>query len=95
MARPVIRSSTVTPGTIIEGGQADWMVDAYDPDGRTVTMRRPVTDAAGNVATAETTLTIGGELTYGTPTSDDPAVTFVVDSADPRLVHVQVAPLAD
>lgn len=88
---PVVTSNTVTSSTLNPGGTADWVVSAQDATARTFTMSRDVTDTQGNVATVTQSITISDAVTYGTPSTTDPAVTLVVDAVDPRIVHVQVS----
>lgn len=89
MAAPVIRSVTATPDILQPGQSAQVVIDAFDPDARTVTVHARVTDAAGGEATATTTLTVGDPLRY-TLTSSDPTVTIVADPSTPGRFAVQV-----
>ncbi|WP_405112254.1 hypothetical protein OG559_03295 [Micromonospora sp. NBC_01405] len=89
MANPVIRSITATPSTLQPGQTAQVVIDAYDPDARTVTVTGKVTDVAGHVATATTTLTVGDPLKFELTTTD-PAVTIVVDPAASGRFSVRV-----
>lgn len=88
---PVVTANNVTASVLNPGGTADWTVDAQDATARTFSVSRDITDTQGNAATVTRTLTISDVLTYGPATSNDPAVTLVVDSVDPRVVHIQVA----
>jgi hypothetical protein len=86
---PVIRTVTVTPSTIKPGETATVTVDAFDPDSRTVTATAEVADAAGNIATATTLLTVGDPLAFKL-TADDSKVTVVADPQKPGVFHVTV-----
>lgn len=88
---PVVTSNTTTSATINPGGTADWTVNAQDATARTFAAQRPITDTQGNTAIVSYTWTISDALTYGTPTTTDPAVTLTVDPVDPRIVHVAVS----
>lgn len=88
---PVVLTNTTTSDTIAPGGTTDWTVTAQDATARTFTMTRDVTDTQGNVLTVSKTVTISDPLTYGAPSSSDPAVTLTVDPVDPRIVHVAVS----
>lgn len=86
---PVIRTLTVSPSTIKPGETATVTVDAFDPDSRTVTATAEVADAAGNIATATTLLTVGDPLEFQLAT-DDPTVTVVADPQRPGVFHLSV-----
>lgn len=89
MAAPVIRSVTATPNVLQPGQSAQVLVDAFDPDARTVSMTAKVIDAAGNESTAVTTLTVGDPMTFEL-TSSDPSVTVTPDSSAPGRFTVTV-----
>lgn len=88
---PVVTANNVTATVLAPGGTADWTVDAQDATARTFSATRDITDTQGNVATVTKSLTISDPLAYGPPTSSDPAVTLVVDTVDPRIVHIAVS----
>lgn len=88
---PVVTSNTVGSATLVPGGTTDWTVAAQDATARTFAMTRDITDTQGNVATVTKSITISDAVTYGTPSTSDPAVTLTVDPVDPRIVHVAVS----
>lgn len=94
MASPVIVTNELNPSTIPTNGSTTWRTVAQDPDARTATLSRPVTDTQGNTILVEATMILQDPLTYGPPTCDDPGVSLVVDSSDPTIVHVTASPLA-
>lgn len=89
MATPIIRSINANPDTLQPGQSTQVVIDAFDPDARTVTLSGSVTDAAGNTASAITTLTVGDPLTY-TLTSSDAGVTIAADPNSPGRYTVTV-----
>ncbi|MFF0823056.1 hypothetical protein ACFYUR_22065 [Micromonospora haikouensis] len=89
MAVPIIRSLTATPDALQPGQAAQVVVDAFDPDARTVTVQARVADAAGGEATATTVLTVGDPLRFEL-TCDDPSVTIVPDPTVPGRFSVRV-----
>lgn len=91
MANPVIATNTLSPFTVNPGGSTTWTTRATDPDARTASITRTVKDAAGGQVVFTSTLVVEDPLTYGVPTSSDPGVSFVVDPADPTIVHINVA----
>lgn len=88
---PVITQNDVSADTVSPGGNGTWTVRAQDATARTFVMRRPVTDTQGNTVEVTNAVTISEVLTYGTPTCDDPAVSFTVDPTDPSIVRYAVA----
>lgn len=89
MSNPVIRGLSLTPANVKPGESTTAVVDAFDPDSRTVTVKAQVSDSAGNVATLSSILGIGDPLTYEV-TTDDPTVTVVVDPQNPAVFHLAV-----
>ena len=90
MANPVIVTNTLTPPSVQPGGSSTWRTVAQDPDARSCSLTREVEDGAGNTISFQATLIVADPLTYAAPTSPDPKVHFVVDAADPTIVHISV-----
>ena len=92
MANPQIRSFTLSSNTVAPGGSVVGLVDAYDPDNRTVTVKANV-----GGATAVTTLTVQ-DVPVPNPTFTEvdvngnpvstPTVDFVVDPLNPSRVTI-------
>lgn len=89
MAAPSIRSITPAKTTLMPGESTQVVIDAFDPDARSITLAGKVTDAGGNVSTVSTVLTVGDPITYEL-TSSDPSVTVTPDPAVPGRFTVTV-----
>ncbi len=92
MAAPVVVRNDLSPSTVNPGGTSTWTTRAQDPDAAVSALTRTVTDSTGNTTVFTSSLRVEDPLTYGLPTCDNPAVTLVVDAADPTIVHVTAAP---
>lgn len=89
MAAPIIRSVVATPSSLLPGQSATVVIDAYDPDARSVRISGSVVDVHGSRAEAVTVLTVGDPLTYEL-TCDDPSAQISQDPQDPSRFAVQV-----
>lgn len=89
---PVVTENSLSQTVADPGTTVTWTTRALDATARTVTMKRLASDSQGNTVEVTESLTIGEVISWGTPTCDDPAISFLVDAQDPTIVYVAVSP---
>lgn len=103
LANPQIRSFTITPATVRPGESAQGVVDAFDPDNRTVTVVAELPVEAGQPRVYATTVLAIEDNPIPAPffTEVDaagnpvatPTLNFAVDPANPFRVTITANPL--